>query len=391
MVTGTIIGGGMIILPAIIGIYGFYSALGILVSVWLLNTGIALIFLEANFYLPPKTSLISMSKRLLGPYGESAAWVICLIFLYTIICAYTTGMAEIIGGLLEINLFHVPSIILSVLSILIISFPIYFGMTLVNIFNRIIVISMFIAFVALSASIVPHIGLGHLLASPIHSPMMALPIVFTSFGFLIIIPSLRSYFEDNIKYLKISIIVGSFIPLIIYMLWVAVVMAAIPAVGKDSLQVIVTQSEPIKYMAKILILHTGNFKISIFIQVFMLFALMSSFIGISLGLYDFLSDGFPALQNRLGKLKLLILTFLPPLIIVLTQNHLFIAALGFAGLMSTILFGLYPVMLVWAGRYVHNLKTLYRMPGNRLFLLLIVTFALVNIFIELYSLKIKYF
>ena len=391
IVTGTTIGGGMVLLPAVIGVYSYYSAIGILIAVWLVNTMIALIFLEANCYLPAKTSLISMSRRLLGRYGEWTAWIVCLVFLYTIMCAYTTGMTEIISGFLEKNLLHVPSSYLSILSVITISLPIYFGMTHINVFNRFIVISMFTAFFALTFFITPHIEISNLLAAPIHLPTMALPIVFTSFGFLIIIPSLRGYLNDNVKHLKISIIVGSFIPLIIYMLWVTVVIGAIPALGKDSLQTILAQSEPVKNMANVLISHTGNLQISFFIQIFILFAIASSFIGTSLGLYDFLADGLNISKSPIGKIKLLVLTFIPPLIIALTQNHLFITALGFAGLMSTILFGLYPVMLAWSGRYIHKLDTHYRVSANRSIFLLIVIFSFAVIGIELLSLKVNFF
>jgi len=390
MVTGTTIGGGMVTLPAVIGIYSYYSAIGILIAVWMVNTMIALIFLEANCYLPAKTSLISMSRLLLGRYGAWLAWFFCLVFLYTIMCAYTTGMTEIISGFLEKNLLYIPTPYLSALSVIAISFPLYFGMSHVNLFNRTIVIAMFAAFFALILLISPHIELSNLLATPIHLPTMALPIVFTSFGFLIIIPSLRAFLDDNIRQLKISIVVGSFIPLVIYLLWVTVVMGAIPALGSNSLQSVLTQSEPIKNMTGLLSAHSESFEISFFMQLFILLAIASSFIGTSVGLYDFLADGLNISKNVRGKIKLLAFTFIPPLLITLTLNHLFITALGFAGLISIILFGLYPVMLAWSGRYIHKLNTHYRAAANRAVLLLIVIFSLAVIVIEILSLKISF-
>lgn len=391
MVTGTTIGGGMVMLPAIIGVYSYYSALAILVGVWLVNTTIALVFLEANCYLPKKTNLISMSRRLLGRYGEWGVWAICLIFLYTIMCAYTVGMTEIIGGFFEKKLVDIPSYYLSIFSVIVMSVPIFFGMMHINLFNRFIVMSMFVAFFTLIFFLMPDIETNNLLATPIQLPIMALPIVFTSFGFLIIIPSIRNYLDDNIKHLKISIIVGSFIPLLIYIFWVTAVMGVIPALGEGGLQNILVQAEPVKNMASALIFHTGNAHISFFIQIFILFAISSSFIGTSLGLYDFLADGLNISKTSIGKIKLLVLTFLPPLMIVFVQNNLFITALGFAGLMSTILFGLCPVMLAWSGRYIYKLDTHYRAPLNRFGFLFVVIFSFVIIGVELFSLKTKFF
>ncbi len=304
MITGTSIGGGMVMLPAVIGVYSYYSAVGILIAVWVINIMIALIFLEANCYLPEKTSFISMSGRLLGRYGKWMAWFLCLIFLYTIMCAYTTGVTEIISGFLEKNLLHLPSPYISVLSVIAISIPIYFGMTYINIFNRTIVISMFVTFFTLISLIIPRIEIRNLLAAPVHFPAMALPIVFTSFGFLVIIPSLRVYLNDNIKHLKISIIVGSFIPLMIYILWVTVTMGAIPTFGHDSLQSILAQPESVKHMVATLSAHTGSLNISFFVQAFILLSITSSFIGTSLGLYYFLADGLNISKTHTGRIKL---------------------------------------------------------------------------------------
>lgn len=213
---------------------------------------------------------------------------------------------------------------------------------------------------------------------------MSLPIVFTSFGFLIIIPSLRNYLEDNIKKIKIAIIIGSLIPLIIYIVWVTVVMGVIPVLGNNGLQMVLQQVEPLKSMTNVLSLHAANASISVFTQLFILFAIASSFVGISLGLYDFLADGLGISKNPLGKLKLLTCTFLPPLIIALTQHRLFLTALGFAGLISTILFGLYPIMLTWSARYVRKLHPQYKISAEKFVFILMAIFCMTIIVIELY-------
>lgn len=382
LVTGTSIGGGLILLPAIIGVYGYFSAIMLLTAVWFFNTLIALIFLEANCYLPVRTSLISMSKELLTHHFKWITWVICLGFLYTIMCVYISGMTEIISGFLEKKSLLIPSFYLSIASVIIISLPIYFGMVYINYFNRFVVISMFLAFFMLVFFLLPHSDIHNFLSAAYHIPLLALPVVFTSFGFLIVIPTLRSYLDDNIKKIKIAIVIGSFIPLVIYILWTTVVMGVIPISGDNSLQAILDHAEPIKQMTSTLILNTRSTSISFFAQSFILFSVVSSFVGISLGLYDFLADGLKISKTPWGKIKLLTLTFLPPLSIVLTQNRLFLSALGFAGLISTVLFGLYPVMLAWSGRYIRKRHTHYRVSMNRLVLLLIVIFCVVIIGVE---------
>lgn len=387
LVTGASIGGGVVILPAVVGVYGYFSAIGILVAVWFFNTVIALIYLEANCSLPLRTNLISMTKQLMGRHFAWVTWAICLSFLYTIMCVYISGMTEIIGGFLENNAFVVPSIYVSIFAVIAVGVPIYFGMTFVSHCNRLIVIGMFLTFFALIFLIMPHINVDTLFNTANHLPIMSLPIVFTSFGFLIIIPSLRNYLEDDIKKIKMAIIIGSLIPLMVYIIWVTVVMGVIPVLGSSSLQMVLDQVEPLKHMTNVLSLHAVNLSISIFTQLFVLFAIVSSFIGISLGLYDFLADGLGISKNPRGKLKLLVCTFLPPLIIALTQNRLFLTALGFAGLISTILFGLYPIMLTWSARYVRKLHPQYRISANKLVFFLMAMFCMTIIVIELLTLQ----
>lgn len=388
MVIGTTIGGGMVVLPAVVGIYGYFSAIGLLFIVWFVNILIALIFLEANCYLPKGTSLISMTNQLLGKHTERITWVIFLGFLYTIMCVYISGITEIIGNFLELYSLVIPSWCISIVSVVTISAPLYFGMNYVANFNRCIVMIMFLSFLMLFVSIAPALSGKILISTTPHLPVMALPIVFTSFGFLVVIPSLRTYLDDDVKKLKIAIILGSFIPLFFYILWTTAVMGIIPLAGEGGLQAILNQPEPLKMMLKSLTTHTGNSWASVYTQIFILFAIVSSFIGISLGLYDFLADGLKVRKTPWGKIKLLAVTFLPPLIIALTQSRLFITALGFAGLMSTILFGLYPIALTSAGRYLFKLNTPYRSPINWLVLLLIAAFCMLIIIVELWSLKV---
>lgn len=391
MVTGTTIGGGMVVLPAVMGVYGYFSAILLLTLIWFFNTMIALVFLEANCYLPLKTSFISLSRRFLGPYGSAFCWMITLIFLYTIMCVYITGVTEISSSFLESVSLHLPDYIISSLAVACISIPLFKGIRNVSRINQLIVIAMFILFASLAAILIPYIKLNFILNSSNRLPYMALPIGFTSFGFLVIIPSLRELLDDNIKHLKRAIIIGSLIPLAIYILWITVIMGVIPANGNYSLQAILNDSESVRFMSDALHHHSGYQGFAWLIKLFMLFAILSSYIGTSLGLHDFLADGLGAQKQVKDKIKILILTFIPPLLIALMLPRLYIIGLGFAGLVSTILFGLYPVMLTWSARYRHQLKTSYHAPVNRFFLLVISLFAFLIIFIELYSLILDFF
>ena len=64
---------------------------------------------------------------------------------------------------------------------------------------------------------------------------VALPLIITTLGFAIIIPSLCFYLENHKKSLLITIIVGSLIPLVFYVVWELVTLGALSIDGKYGL------------------------------------------------------------------------------------------------------------------------------------------------------------
>ena len=68
---------------------------------------------------------------------------------------------------------------------------------------------------------------------------------------------------------------------------------------------------------------------------------------------------------------------LPPTLLTLSDPHLFLKALGFAGgFADVILFGVLPVTIVWIGRYVKKIEGPYKAPGGKLFLIGVLLFSL---------------
>lgn len=87
--------------------------------------------------------------------------------------------------------------------------------------NRLLFFTMLVALGAVLFLLVPEVKMDNLMAMPIDKALLisASPVFFTSFGFHGSIPSLNKYLGGNIKALRISILVGSFITLCGYILW----------------------------------------------------------------------------------------------------------------------------------------------------------------------------
>ncbi|NDE82466.1 MAG: hypothetical protein EB051_02460 [Chlamydiia bacterium] len=79
----------------------------------------------------------------------------------------------------------------------------------------------------------------------------------------------------------------------------------------------------------------------------MFFALVTSFLGVSLSLSDFLRDGLNIKQSWEGRLAAFALTFIPPLIFVCSSQRGFYLALQYAGIIVAILLGILPAIMAW--------------------------------------------
>src|SRR5207253_1937950 len=104
-------------------------------------------------------------------------------------------------------------------------------------------------------------------------------------------------------------------------------------------------------------------------KLFISICAMTSFLGVSICLTDFIADGL-SIKKR-GKSAFLVygMTFLPPLIIVLLFPGIFIKALHYAGILCLLLLIIIPLMMLYRGRYKHGFQKVKLVPFGKLFIL----------------------
>ena len=190
--------------------------------------------------------------------------------------------------------------------------------------------------------------------------MFAAPVLFSSFGFHNVIPSLVTYFNRNVRVLRKSIFFGTLIPLIIFLIWQWLIIGAVP---EGAIQDALVNGQPATAALQTLVGSPWVMKLG---QFFAFFALITSMLGVSFSMVDFLADGFKI--KRTGKYRVLLcfLVFFPPFILTVLDPKIFVTALGFAGgFGEAFLNGLIPVMLVWVGRYFRKLDGKEQLGGGR--------------------------
>ena len=218
--------------------------------------------------------------------------------------------------------------------------------------------------IAILFFLTPNISGEYLLALPVEQGVFitALPVVFTSFGFHGSIPSIVKYLELDIKKIKISLLVGSSIPLVIYLFWQGITLG------------LLSQSEfsTINSLTAFITTIQNSIDKAYIQQALSLFAdlaLITSFIGVSLGLFDFLRDSSKKWQQ--STIITALLTYTPPLLFALFYPQGFIMALGYAAIALVILALFLPVALVLSARKVHT-GTHYQVASKNLGLIVAV-------------------
>ncbi|MDF2691484.1 MAG: tyrosine-specific transport protein, partial [Gammaproteobacteria bacterium] len=211
----------------------------------------------------------------------------------------------------------------------------------------------------------------------------AAPIFLTSFGFHTVIPSLSSYLNKDAKVLKNIIVIGAVVPLLIYSLWLICALGIIPLMGDNSFSQIAAQGNSVGDFVGTLNKLVNNPWITIGVNGFSNIAMTTSFLGVTLGLFDFLADGFRRQNSRKGRLQTAILTFIPPLAFAIYYPKGFIMALGYGAIFVAILEIILPVLMVYRLRKSSSLSSSYRAPINNFFLMLILICGVVLIVTQL--------
>lgn len=382
LVTGTAIGGGILALPIATGESGFFPSAVIMLISWAFMTITALYLLELTLAMPPGAHFITIASRLLGPLGKSIAWILYLFVGFASLVAYSAGggtlLAQGMKNFLGISLTQKEAILFFVL---LFGSVTYLGNVILGRINALFMGGLVLSYVILIYLAQNHLSLEFFARSNWRDAIIALPLLLTIFSFQAIVPSLVIYLKQDAIAVKKSIVLGTTGALLIYLLWQAAVLGSISLEGEYGL----TQARLLGIpVTSILGFSVNNHTLQIAADFFAFFALTTSFLGIALGLYDFLADGLKISRGNKGKLALGILIALPTLFFALRLERVFLLALDASGgLGDSLLNGILPAMMLWSCRYRKKIPSSFQAPGEKKLILTIILGALLVLTVEL--------
>ena len=373
LVAGTMIGAGMLAMPLTSAGIGFGFTLVLLLGLWALLTFSALLFVELYQTAESDAGIGTLAEQYFGKTGRIIATAVLIIFLYALIAAYISGGGSLLKDLLPESFGNKVSILL--FTVIFGSF-IVIGTHSVDKINRVLFFVMLAAFAVVLSLMLPEIKFDNLMATPIDNALIisASPVFFTAFGFHGSIPSLNKYLDGNVKALRISILIGSAITLFAYILWQ---MSTHGLLTQNEFLQILKEDATLNGLVKATLAITGSNMIAGAVKLFSTLALVTSFLGVGLGLLECIEDLLKRSFNiSSGRISLGLMTFIPPLVFALFYPEGFILALGYAGQMFAFYAVVLPVSLVWKARRAHtNLP--YKVWGGNLTLIIVLVLGVI--------------
>lgn len=381
IVAGTALGAGMLAMPLATAGVGFATAMLLLFGLWIIMAYTALLLVEAYQYNDANMGLSSLAYKYLGRPGRLIISLALPFLLYSLIAAYLAGGGEVMSKSINSWLvWQLPDYVGVLLFAVIGGGVVCFGTHSVDLINRYLFATKIFFLATMLILLLPHVQQVNLLSMPVKQALIlsAIPIVFTSFGFHGSVPSIVSYMQGDTVKLRKIFIMGSAIPLLVYIFWQV---ATLGAIETDTFVGILADESGLNGLLAAVKAVVGTARVEMAVRLFAALALATSFLGVALGLFDFLADFFKLPSTVAGRLQTGAITFVPPLLFALFYPKGFIFALGFAAIALSVLSLLLPALLVRETRKQHAEG--YRVFGGQLGLWLVFVLGIAIIVIQL--------
>ncbi|PSU45046.1 tyrosine transporter [Photobacterium frigidiphilum] len=321
IIAGTALGAGMLAIPMVLAQFGLLWGTLLMLVIWLGTTYAALLLLEASIKSGGGLGMNTIARKTLGKGGQLVTNGLLYALLVCLLMAYIIGAGDLVKKMLHGVGIEMSMMQTQILFTLVAGVVVASGTAAIDKVNRLLFAVMVVVLGITLFSLVPTMSFDHLLDAASNDKVELIKtssVLFTSFGFMVVIPSLVTYNRDaSHRDLRNMVLVGSVIPLLCYLLWLYAV------VGNLSAEQLVKFSNVSELIAALGTRFSG---IQVILSTFTGLALLTSFLGVAMALFDQNADTFK--QN---KAVTYVLTFIFPLVGALWAADQFLSVLGYAG------------------------------------------------------------
>ncbi|KGQ32145.1 tryptophan permease [Gallibacterium anatis] len=392
IIAGTAIGAGMFANPTATAGLWFVGSILALIYTWFCMTTSGLMILEANLHYPTGASFSTIVKDLLGNSMNIINSLSLVFVLYILTYAYITSGGGITENLLnqllttDSNAVELGRSYGSLIFCLILAAFVWLSTKAVDRFTTVLIFGMVVAFFLSTTGLLTSVKTEVLFntiaqgeQSYLPYLLVALPVCLVSFGFHGNVPSLVKYYDRDGQRVQKAIILGTLIALLIYVLWQLAIQGNLP---RQEFAPVIEKDGDIAALLGALNKYIQTEYMAVILNFFAYMAIASSFLGVTLGLFDYIADLFKFDDSISGRTKTTLITFLPPLLLSLQFPFGFVIAIGYAGLAATIWAAIVPALLARACRKKFPDQN-YTVFGGNFMIYFIILFGVLNIIAQL--------
>ena len=384
IIAGTVIGAGMLANPTATSGVWFTGSLIVLLYTWFSMLSSGLMILEVNTHYPHGASFDTMVKDLLGQgwnvfNGLSVAFVLYLL-TYAYIFVGGDLTAKGLGSTFGIK---IPLTVGQLSFFLIFATCVWASARLVDRFTSILIGGMVLTFIWATGGLIAEAKLPVLFdtQAPSGTPYWiyisaALPVCLASFGFHGNVSSLLKYFKGDAPKVAKSLWAGTLIALLIYVLWQIAIQGNLP---RNEFAPVIAADGQVSVLIETLSKFVQTGSMAAILSFFSYMAIATSFLGVTLGLFDYIADIFKWDDGFAGRTKTAAVTFLPPLVSCLLFPTGFVTAIGYVGLVATVWTCSLPSLLLLRSRQKFGKGKNYTVYGGAWLIYWVNLFGFLNV------------
>lgn len=336
LIAGTALGAGMLAIPMVLAQFGLLWGSLLMVGIWFGTTYAALLLLEATLRSGGGIGMNSIAQKTLGKSGQLVTNALLYCLVICLMTAYIVSAGDLLQQLLIDLGWQLSLLQCQIVFTFIIGAFVAQGTASIDKLNRLLFFAMLLALLITLFYLLPNIEFANFQQSNNSNKVELIQssaVLFTSFGFMVVVPSVVKYNSDaSHKQLRNMVVIGSTLPLFCYLLWLIAVVGNLSAeqlIGFASVSELISAlSQHYKNLSLILSLFTG-------------LALVTSFLGVAMSLFDQNRDLFKS-----NKLITFIITFMLPLLGAILAKEQFIGVLAYAGIILVFLAIFIPMAMV---------------------------------------------
>jgi len=327
---GTTIGAGIFGLPYAALVAGFIPAAMLLLVLGFITIVINLMYAEVTLRTKKNLRLVGYCEKYIGKRGKALSSFIVLFSLYANILVYIiiggVFLNSIVSPFFGGNEFTYGIVVFAIMSILI-----YMDLKFLEIAELFSVVLIILTILGIILKSIPHVNIDNFYSYNISESFFPFGVILFAMGALSAIPQMEHVIKKKQKRIKSAVIVGTLIPIVIYLLFMTVVFGA-------------TGENTTKDSLRGLFLLMGN-GVVLLGNIFAVFAIVSSYLVIGVDLKQTLQLDFHISHKKSWFLSCFI-----PFVPFLLGLRDFISVVNIAGSISGGLTGILVVILFYSAK-----------------------------------------